>query len=208
MSPEHAGVPAQFWDELYRESRWSGDVNVVLERIVAPLSPGTALDLGCGEGGDAIWLAGRGWQVRAVDISQVALDRATGVAAGLRLTGRIRWERHDLDVSFPDGSFDLVSAQFLHSPVALARDQILLRARDAVAPGGLLLVVGHAYPPPWATGHEKAPPLPTTEQVVRALELDRTWTVEVAERAERPVTGPDGQPAMLTDSVVAVRLTG
>ncbi len=69
---------AEFWDDRYGSmpTLWSGHVNAVVRTETASLSPGTALDVGCGEGGDALWLAERGWRVEGVDVSQVALDRA------------------------------------------------------------------------------------------------------------------------------------
>jgi 2-polyprenyl-3-methyl-5-hydroxy-6-metoxy-1,4-benzoquinol methylase len=115
----------QFWDGFYqeREHVWSGRPNPLLVREVASLTPGTALDLGCGEGADAIWLAEQGWRVTAVDISETALDRAAARAMEAGIRDGIVWTRHDLSQSFPAGVFDLVSAQFFHSPVAAADER-------------------------------------------------------------------------------------
>ncbi|NLU72943.1 class I SAM-dependent methyltransferase [Streptomyces sp. HNM0575] len=139
------------WDEWYaeRDRIWSGRPNDVLVRETEGLRPGRALDLGCGEGADAVWLAGQGWRVTAADISCVALDRAAEHAVEAGVVDRIDWQRHDLGVSFPEGAFDLVSAQFLHSYGDLPREEILRRAADAVAPGGTLLIEGHSGPAPW-----------------------------------------------------------
>ncbi|MGH2694704.1 MAG: class I SAM-dependent methyltransferase, partial [Actinomycetota bacterium] len=84
-------MDTQFWDEMYRsrDQVFSGAPNGVLVTEVADLPPGQALDVGCGEGADALWLARRGWQVTAVDISQIALQRAA--ATGADLTGRVAW---------------------------------------------------------------------------------------------------------------------
>ncbi len=111
----------QFWDDLYgeRAQRWSGKVNAPLEQRAADLPPGRALDLGCGEGADALWLAAHGWAVTAVDISATALDRARAEAGRRGLA--VDWQRLDLTESLPGGPYDLVSAQFLQSPVAFAR---------------------------------------------------------------------------------------
>ncbi|MQA95954.1 MAG: methyltransferase domain-containing protein [Streptosporangiales bacterium] len=111
-------------------------------RPAGELTPGTALDLGCGEGADAIWLAEQGWTVTATDVSKVALDRAAAHARERGVT--VDWRRHDLAESFPEGTYDLVCAFFLHSPVDMPRDGILRSAAAAVAPGGVLLIVGHA----------------------------------------------------------------
>ncbi|MFJ5924736.1 FAD-dependent oxidoreductase [Kitasatospora sp. NPDC092948] len=139
----------EFWENRYGESEqiWSGRPNASLTREVADLAPGHALDLGCGEGGDAIWLAQQGWQVTAVDISQVALDRAAARAAVEGVADRISWQRTDLANAFPTGRYDLVSAQFLHSPAEFPRERVLRHAADAVAPGGTLLIVSHAVAP-------------------------------------------------------------
>src|SRR5690349_828683 len=124
----------QAWDERYSESDriWSGKPNVALVAQVAGLRPGRALDLGCGEGADAVWLAKQGWQVTAVDISGVALERAASHAAEAGVT--IDFQRRDLATSLPEGEFDLVSAQFLHFWGEFDREKILRRAAASVAP--------------------------------------------------------------------------
>ena len=196
----------EFWERLYgeRDRVWSGRVNAPLEREVADLPPGRALDLGCGEGADALWLAERGWQVTAVDIAQTALDRAAAEASRRALV--VDWRRADLAEALPTGPYDLVSAQFLQSPVALPRAEVLRRAAAEVAPGGALLVVGHAAPPPWSD-HQPDPSLmPGAAEVVAALDLPGTeWETRRAEQVARPATGPDGRTAELVDSVVLLR---
>jgi len=213
-----------FWEALYGdEPKWSGRVNPVFADLVGDLVPGTALDLGCGEGGDAIWLAERSWTVTAADISPTALGRGEALAAERGVSERITWARHDFDVSFPDGTFDLVSAQFLHSPVPFGRQAVLRRATEAVAPGGSLVVVGHAAPPPWAAaatagtdGHDGAhqhghghhhEAMPQADEVLADLHLGADWSVERCEQVEREARGPDGQTGNLLDSVVVVRRT-
>src|SRR5690606_34675627 len=145
----------------------------------------------CGEGADAIWLAERGWRVTATDISATALERAAEHAVGAGVADRIGFVRHNLLASFPEGTFDLVSAQFLHSPVAGAgeRDAILLRAAKAVAPVGVLLIVVHAGWPSWMS----EPPLfefPTIEGTLALLEPRGPWSVETSEWVEKEMTGP------------------
>ncbi len=110
----------RFWEDRYRaaDRMWSGNVNATLESEVAAVPPTTALDLGCGEGADAIWLGQRGWLVTAVDVSPTALVRGAAQAALLRVAERVRFEQHDLTRSFPSGIHDLVSAQFLQSKPA------------------------------------------------------------------------------------------
>jgi 2-polyprenyl-3-methyl-5-hydroxy-6-metoxy-1,4-benzoquinol methylase len=120
----------RFWEGHYRghERVWSGRANPVLVDVAGSLPPGTALDLGCGEGGDAIWLAGLGWRVTAVDVSATALDRTSTHATTAGVEDRIDYQQHDLAHTFPAGAFDLVSAQHLHSPVEFPRDRVLRAA--------------------------------------------------------------------------------
>jgi SAM-dependent methyltransferase len=199
----------QAWEEHYGEHDrvWSGRVNVRLAELVEPMTPGRALDLGCGEGADAMWLAEHGWRVTAVDISPTALDRAAADAAARNLADRIDFQRHDLTESFPDGAFDLVSAQFLHSTVPLDRTRLLRRAADAVAAGGTLMVVDHGAPPPWTTKldhhhHE----FPSGDEVVSSLNLDDSqWDRVKVAALERDGLGPAGQQAVLSDNVIILR---
>ncbi|MGJ6966683.1 FAD-dependent oxidoreductase [Streptosporangium sp. G11] len=198
----------EFWDRRYGESDqiWSGNPNTILVREITDLEPGRALDLGCGEGADAIWLARRGWRVTATDISGVALDRAARHAAAADVADRVDWQRHDLGASFPDGVFDLVSAHFLHSLGDMPREKILRTAASAVAPGGILLVVGHAGPPSWEQNPHPGVHLPTPEEVLEALELpDGEWEVLLCEEHERIQNAPDGQPTTRTDNALKVR---
>ncbi|MFJ6028061.1 class I SAM-dependent methyltransferase [Pseudarthrobacter sp. NPDC092424] len=214
---------ASIWDERYRTKPqiWSGRPNPQLVREAGGLRPGKALDLGCGEGADAIWLAQQGWTVTAVDVSAVALERAQSHekavlaresvhAADGAIASRITWQQADLEHWRPEGHFDLVTSQFLHSQ-ELGWQGPLRAAAAAVKPGGTLLVVGH-HPdrlPPWGAGHHNHREMfYTGDELVRGLELDgRGWQLEVETSRERPVTGPDGQEAVIADVVVrATRL--
>jgi thioredoxin reductase len=200
-SASSAGGPA-FWERFYaeREQVWSGRPNPVLAATAADLAPGTALDLGAGEGGDSVWLAERGWKVTAVDVAQTACDRIATRAGDLP----VRTERHDLTESFPEGTHDLVNAQYLHSPQPdFPRTTILRRAAEAVAPGGTLLVVGHGRLAPWSW--DPSLRMPTADEVLASLALDDTWEVVRCESVERTATGPDGQEATITDEIVQVR---
>lgn len=204
---EHPVDARTAWEEHYGAAPqvWSGRVNAQLERIVPGLAVGRALDLGCGEGGDAIWLAERGWTVLGVDISAIALDRARAAAQARGVSDRVELQRHDLTTSFPVGSYDLVSAQFLHSPVELDRFELLRRAAVAVAPGGSLLIVDHAAAPPWATkmAHHD---FPDTETVLAGLDLDPArWQRVRVGAVERAARGPDGEDVTLLDNVMWLR---
>jgi SAM-dependent methyltransferase len=198
----------ELWDARYGSSErvWSGKPNIILVREVTGVKPGAALDLGCGEGADAIWLAQQGWRVTAVDISRVALDRAARHAEEMHVGERIDWQRHDLAMSFPAGTFDLVSAQFLHSSADLPRERILRTAVSAVAPGGLLLIVGHAGHPPWEHHHHPDMVFPTADEVIDSLDLpDGQWEVQLRDEHQRSQNGPDGKPAVRTDNTVKLR---
>jgi SAM-dependent methyltransferase len=192
----------EFWEEFYAggRARWSGEPNASLVEEVSGLTPGTALDLGCGQGGDAIWLAAQGWEVTATDISATALEVAARHAAEAGVT--VTWERHDLADSQPEGSFDLVAASFLHSDVELPRERILRTAAASVAPGGTLLIVGHA---PSAEHHHHD--LPTLEQVVAELALPEDgWELVVCELRERLHAFRGEAPKARIDTVVRFRL--
>ncbi|GGE81751.1 SAM-dependent methyltransferase [Mycetocola zhadangensis] len=206
--------PAQFWEAHYRTGRsengqvWSGHVNATVANELRGLAPGAALELGCGEGADALWLAARGWTVTAVDISATALAVGAARAVEDGLADHISWRQADLAMWEPSGEFDLVTAAFLHSTVHLPREEILRRAASAVAPGGRLLVVGHgAFPP--GSGHTEhahdAPALPTPDEVLANLHLPDGWVVETQGVVDRPVSSADGKTVTLVDTVVRVR---
>ncbi len=202
------GDTEQFWERHYqaRERIWSGRANPVLVAVVGGLPPGSALDLGCGEGGDAVWLAERGWTVTAVDVSATALGRASARAAEAGVEDRIDFQQHDLARSLPVGAFDLVSAQYLLSPIEFPRDRILHEVAGTVAPGGLLLIVDHASAPPWAGSQHPHPRFRTPEETLVAIDLNpEDWDTELLGSSERQATGPEGQSATLTDRVIALR---
>jgi SAM-dependent methyltransferase len=175
------------WDERYGAAHqiWSGEPNGALVTETAGLNPGRALDVGCGEGADAVWLALRGWQVTALDVSRVAIDRATSLArdAGVEVT----WMHAGLiEAALPAGAFDLVSAQYpalRKEPGAVAERTLL----DLVAPGGTLLVVHHALDPEHRHDDDFDPALYVLPADVRAL-LSEEWSVEVDERRPRAVS--------------------
>jgi SAM-dependent methyltransferase len=212
--PTPDDTPQTYWDGFY------GGLDRPADRVPAPnalfaaevgeSAPGSALDLGCGLGGDAIWLAGRGWRVTAADVSGEVLRRARGFAA---LAGvEVDWQRHDLAASFPAGSYDLVCAQFLHSPLERPgqRNAILRRALTAVAPGGSLLVTGHAGLPDAMRGTAFDVHLPSTAELRTALAADPArWAVATERALRREVTGPDGAPFVRADTVLRlVRAAG
>src|SRR5690625_1329788 len=118
--------------------------------IVGEFPPGRAIDLGCGEGGDVLWLAEQGWQAHGLDISTVAIDRARSEAAARGLE-RATFTAADLSTWHPEpDSVELVTAAFFQSHAALDRIEILRRAATAIRPSGHLVVISHAQPPPWS----------------------------------------------------------
>lgn len=207
----HEQAPVDFWENFYQERDriWSGHANAVLVSEATAMAPGRALDLGCGEGGDSLWLAEQGWSVTGLDISVAALDRARGEAERRGVGGRISFQQQDLADWSPAERYDLVSAHFLQSPVHLPRDYILRRAADAVAPGGVLLVVEHGEMPPWADveQHHHGPQFASPEEIRDLIGLGSPdWQILSCEKRSRPVTAPDGSASELVDSVVLARL--
>ncbi len=201
-----------FWDERYGSADriWSGNPNAQLVAAVAGLTPATALDVGCGEGADAIWLASQGWHVTGVDVSVVALDRAASqaAAAGEQVAARITWQQADVLTWVPPArQFDLVTAQFMQLPRA-ELESLHGRLAAAVRPGGVLLIVGH-HPTDLDTGIGRPhhPELMfTAEQVAATLDPDE-WTITVAAAPQRQAVNPDGDPVTIRDAVLqATRL--
>lgn len=203
-SPRTPPDTAAEWDERYTDVRqvWSGLPNGALVAEVSGLAPGRALDVGCGEGADAVWLATQGWQVTALDVSQVALQRAQRHAQQADVA--VEWLCAALlDVDLPPAAFDLVSAQY----PALRRtpgDDVERALLAAVAPGGILLVVHHADVD---TEHARAAGFDPADYVSPAdvaRMLDATWRVEVDERRPRHVASGAGA-GHTTDLVLRAR---
>lgn len=201
----------KFWEERYSGAApiWSGRVNPVLADIAIALAPGRALDLGCGEGGDALWLARKGWTVTGVDLAPTAIARARAAADAARIDpALIDFEAADLASWSTEERFDLVSAAFLHSSEApIPRDLILRRAKTFVAPGGRLLVISHVTAPSWADpGLAHAHGFPTPDQELLSLGMpDIEWQTEVCETRGRSITSPTGDTGTIDDGVVLIR---
>ncbi|MEU7070016.1 class I SAM-dependent methyltransferase [Streptomyces narbonensis] len=189
------------WDNRYADRRqlWSGQPNGALVAEIAGLTPGRVLDVGCGEGADAVWLARGGWDVTALEVSGVALERAAGHARDAGVD--VRWVHATLtEAGFAPASFDLVSAQYpalLRTPEASAERALIA----AVAPGGVLLLVHHAGMETREADDSGFDPADYVwPSMVTAL-LTEDWVVEVDER--RPRVVPDGGAgAHHTDDVV------
>jgi SAM-dependent methyltransferase len=200
-----------FWDARYasREQIWSGNPNAQLVAEAASLEPGRALDVGTGEGADALWLAGRGWHVTAVDVSEVALARAAARAdeLGDEVARRVVWEHADVRTWRPPAAaYDLVSAQFFHPPPD-ARPGIVGRLAAAVAPGGVLLYVGHDPADHALRRHRHPEGMATAPEIAQLLDA-AVWEIEVAQARPRQGTLPDGRTATLHDAVLRARRAG
>ncbi|MFI8320087.1 class I SAM-dependent methyltransferase [Streptomyces sp. NPDC085529] len=189
----YVGDPAvrEEWDGRYseRQQLWSGQPNGALVAEVRDLAPGRVLDVGCGEGADAIWLARAGWDVTALEVSGVALGRAAAHARDAGVS--VRWVHAGLaEAALPPASFDLVSAQYpaLLRTADAAAERALLAA---VAPGGVLLLVHHAGMEERHDPHESGfdPADYVWPSMVAAL-LGDDWRIEVDE--ERPRVIPEG----------------
>ena len=191
------------WDDRYSTSEliWTGRANQFVEAHLADLEPGTAIDLGAGEGRNAVWLAARGWTVTAVDFSQVGLDKAQRLAEDHGVT--IATACADATTWQPDGSVDLVVLSYLQLPSAQQR-VVMEHAATWLAPGGTLFVIAHDRSNV-EQGHG-GPPSPdvcyTVEESVAALD---TLDITTAEVIERHVDTPDGMKTALDTLVIARR---
>lgn len=139
-------MTAHDWDRRYADAArerglvWSPGPNRTIEELLGDRPAGTAVDLGAGEGRHALWLAARGWTVTAVDFSQVGLDQGRAVAGDG--PGRVEWITADVTAWVPEAPVDLVLVAYLHLP-SESLTTVLRRLPGWVAPGGILLVLGH-----------------------------------------------------------------
>jgi SAM-dependent methyltransferase len=201
----------RYWDDRYAGHRhvWSGRPNPHLITEAGELAPGRAIDVGCGEGADAIWLAERGWEVTGVDVSPVGLERAAAnaQAAGAQIAQRLTWRQVDLfaDEWTPLGSYELVTSQYLHLPPE-ARPRSMQRLADAVTPSGDLLVAAHHPSDLDIPGLRPHVPelFCTADELAALLDLDQ-WEIVTAAAPERTVTGPEGAPVTIRDTVLHAR---
>lgn len=214
QSPQHpgqqsdAGHHAFRWEERYAsvERLWSGRPNDWLPELAADWAPGTALEIGCGEGADVLWLAEHGWRVTGLDLSATAVGRLTREAERRGLAARVTGQVHDVCAGLPESPFDLVTSFYVHGgPGEGSLDLVALLSDAAarVAPGGRLLTAVHAVNPPWHTHHAHTY---TAAELVQGLaEATTGWEVVVAEERWRRATGPDGQEGRRADAVVCLR---
>ena len=196
-------MKSQDWDERYATTElvWGAGPNRFLVAEVDGLLPGRALDLGCGEGRNAIWLAERGWEATGVDFSEIGLAKARRLASERGV--EVAWVRADLLAYQPEeGAFDLVIVMYIHLPAAQLAD-VMKRAGAALAPGGTLLVVGHdLLNLSQGYGGPQNPEVLFTpadiERVLPGLGIER------AERVLRPVA-VDGREVTAIDALVRAK---
>ncbi|MGW4957496.1 class I SAM-dependent methyltransferase [Nonomuraea sp. NPDC004186] len=197
-----------FWERHWQEGRAGGSgsmggnpPNPYLARETSGLTPGTALDAGCGGGAEAIWLASHGWHVTAADISSEALARAAERAATSGASERLQWVEADLRLWNPGDRFDLVMTHYAHP--AMPQLEFYDRIAGWVAPGGTLLIVGHLHTPE-STGHGHQHPAEASATAVTVTaRLDGTeWEIVTAEEPRRTLTGHGGRAVPLHDVVV------
>jgi SAM-dependent methyltransferase len=203
----------RFWEAHYARSTPSPGVprpNDGLVRTMDELAlhPGRALELGSGNGGDALWLAEQGWDVTATDASTSADARLTDLARRRATTGTVHAVQVDVATNMPNEEFDLVFACYFQSPIDIDRNAIIRRASQQVGAGGLLVVIDHASVAPWSW-HQDAV-YPTAEQAHAAMELHQGWAPVVVAARERTALSPaDGQTrATVVDNVVVLRREG
>ncbi|CAL9610022.1 hypothetical protein SUDANB121_05630 [Nocardiopsis dassonvillei] len=210
-----------FWESRYRDDDPSAPLpapgpafTALIKELLPGAPPGSgpdgaprALELACGRGGDALWLASAGWHVTAVDISEHALAALAERARRAGVGDRLAVERHDLARSAPrPARWDLVCSNHFHTVVDLDRDAVLRRAARSVVPGGLLTVIDHGSSAPWSW--EQRDDHPTAADLWRSLGLGDGWSALVCEQRERTARGPEGRTATVVDTVVAARRTG
>lgn len=207
-----------YWDEIWQGDRAAamaaGEPNPHLVREVADLTPGTALEAGCGAGTEAIWLGARGWQVTAVDIAAEALARAAERASAAGVADRVEWVEADLSTWEPNAGYGLVSTHYAHPTIPQL--EFYDRLATWVAPGGTLLIVAHLQDHGAATGHDAHEPSegpghghggpPASASVTAAditARLDPAlWEIVTAQESVRTLTGPGGREVTIHDAVV------
>ena len=198
---------ADDWDRRYSgEQIWSGNPNGTLVKELTGVAPGRALDVGAGEGGDAVWLAEQGWQTTASDISERGLGRIEGEARRRDLAIECRLADANADDAFPSGGFDLVTAHYASIP-RTPDGRAVRNLLEAVAPGGTLLVVSHDLEPMRlpidTTQHSRAfdpDAYVRVDDVAAALAASPDWIVEVNEKRPRP--GGSASAAHHVDDIV------
>lgn len=212
------GFDREYWEQHWRRGSPDGagsmdgnPANPYLARETGDLVPGTALDAGCGSGGEAIWLDSQGWQVTAADISSTALARAAERATVSGASARLQWVEADLSAWHPDTRFDLVMTHYAHP--AMPQLEFYDRIAEWVAPGGTLLIVGHLHTHSGngggqsqahahGSGHHPPAEASVTAAAITARLDETAWQVVIAEECHRTPSGGGRGDVPLHDVVV------
>ena len=212
----------EYWEQHWRQgdaaapgSMGGNPPNPYLARETSELTPGTALDAGCGSGAEAIWLAAHGWRVTAVDISSAALTRAAERATASGASERLRLVEADLGVWHPGTRFDLVTTHYAHP--AMPQLDFYERIAGWVAPGGTLLIVGHLHTADdgrdldhgqghgHGSGHHPPAEASATAAAITARLAEAAWEVVTAEECRRTLGHGHGAVALHDVVVRATR---
>ncbi len=202
-----ASEAERFWDSHYRNRppSWSGPVDPVLADIATRLPPGDALDVGCAEGTDAIWLAQQGWNVLGIDMYPKRRSIAHGQGRDQRLSRTPSCLSGTTSRPGPRGIFTFINAQYLQTPLTFPRPEILRKAASTVIPGGLILV-DLALTAPWLWNQNPPQRFPSPEESFASSNLTTDeWVRHYVGRAERMATGPGGQQALVCDNIIALK---
>ncbi|RMB61754.1 class I SAM-dependent methyltransferase [Tessaracoccus antarcticus] len=186
----------QSWERRYAAATAADSPpspNVVFVDLLSDYlrTPGRALDLGSGIGGDALWLARRGWKITALDASRTAISRLRHFAAQQGVSERVFAQQRDITQGMPGDSFDLVYACYFHGPLQIDRDAVLHRASDLLGVGGTLIVIDHASAAPWSewpAGHR----FPGPSETYGLIGLGSDWNPVLLANHDHSATGPGG----------------
>lgn len=203
----------EYWDRVWQEGRGTAmaatSPNPHLVREMSGLSPGTALEAGCGAGTEALWLASQGWQVTAVDVAAEPLEIAARRSEATGIGRSVLWVRADLTDWAPATQFDLVTTHYAHP--AIPKLDFYERAAEWVAPGGTLLIVGHlrrhgpGHGHGHGHGHDGGPAhesASVTAADITARLAPGEWAIATAEEGHRSMTVAGGSAATVYDVVV------
>lgn len=196
-------MDASAWNDRYGQAElvWSAGPNAFVADHVGALPPGRALDVACGEGRNALWLAARGWDVVGIDFSDVAIDKARRIGGHRGV--EVDWRVGDVtDAGAVDGTFDLVLVAYLHLP-EVEMDPLLAELVDRVAPGGRLLVLGH-HVDNLERGYGGPPDRAVLQDPEHIAERLDDLEIERAEMVTRTVDTDEG-PRIALDSLVIAR---
>jgi 2-polyprenyl-3-methyl-5-hydroxy-6-metoxy-1,4-benzoquinol methylase len=207
----------EYWDQIWQgdraQSMGTSQPNPHLVREVSGLTPGTALDAGCGAGAEAVWLATRGWQVTGADVAPAALARAAARSADAGVAEHVQWVQADLSTWEPDTRYDLVTTHYAHP--AMPQLEFYVRTASWVAPGGTLLIVGHLHQEATADGHAHrnhpghghdcdVPPAAAaaTAATITARLDPAQWEVVTAQESHRTMPGHGDHETPIYDVIV------